>query len=482
MAGADGAVGRPSFRDAKRALEFAAASPVRNVLKFVGRISMVQSSPIGAAAASDPTTRADGPAAATHNAAPSLDNDEFSFLYHCDFCGKDVTHLMKISCVVCKGTDGEPIDLCVSCFAAGSEQKGHLRTHDYIVKEGLDWPLFDPEWTANEELLLVDGLKVYGIGGPANHEIQGFMPGRDEFDHEFEHEAETAVKDMVFDETDSPDEICKPCVHDETTQFIHILAVLKTTMLNIYNVNLDRRIERKKFLKDRGLTNDFKKQQNIEKKRSKEERELLSRIRVFAKLQTSADFEDFTDGLLRKYRKKTLRNMNANFRRTTAEIENCTSPRISTNGCDYLGRSFSAQYKAAGLARVMGKTPQLNKLSISRVNSSASLPSTPGVATSTGPPLTALGNGNMFKKALNPLDISMAEGVDLLLPNEQQLCANLRILPRAYLVIKETLLRHYAENGSLTRKQARALIRIDVGKTQQIYDLFVINGWIQFVM
>ena len=35
------------------------------------------------------------------------------------------------------------------------------------------------------------------------HEIQGYMPGRQEFDNEYENEAEVFVKDLQFDETDS---------------------------------------------------------------------------------------------------------------------------------------------------------------------------------------------------------------------------------------------------------------------------------------
>ena len=38
---------------------------------------------------------------------------------------------------------------------------------------------------------------------PANHEIQGFMPGRLEFDLEAENDAEHLVKDMIFNDDDS---------------------------------------------------------------------------------------------------------------------------------------------------------------------------------------------------------------------------------------------------------------------------------------
>jgi transcriptional adapter 2-alpha len=59
-------------------------------------------------------------------------------------------------------------------------------------------------------------------------------------------------------------------------------------------------MERKKFLFDRGLTHDFRKIQATERKRSKEEKDLFNRTRVFAKLQTGTDFDRLMDGLIRE--------------------------------------------------------------------------------------------------------------------------------------------------------------------------------------
>lgn len=42
---------------------------------------------------------------------------------------------------------------------------------------------------------------------PLCHEVQGFMPGRLEFEHEFENEAEITVKDMIFDPDDQTTDI-----------------------------------------------------------------------------------------------------------------------------------------------------------------------------------------------------------------------------------------------------------------------------------
>lgn len=78
-----------------------------------------------------------------------------------------------------------------------------------------------------------------------------------------------------------------------------------------------------------------------------------------------------------------------------------------------------------------------------------------------------------------PLNIKEAEGVHLLTKEEQELCSSLRIMPRPYLVIKETILKECARLGGLKRRQARELIKIDVNKTSRIYDFFVEVGWIR---
>ncbi|KAJ3076843.1 Transcriptional adapter ada2 [Podochytrium sp. JEL0797] len=454
----------------------------------------------------------------TAPALPATDGDEFAFLFNCDACAKDITHVVKISCTVCKGTDGEPLDLCIPCFVSGVEVKEHRRDHDYMIVEGLDWPLLEPTWTANEELLLVDGIKLYGIGnwdqvtthigtktkeevdshyrtyfcasedwpipnmsavfdkttsrrytvrdqnpplrkperscasGPTNHEIQGYMPGREEFEHEFEQDAEIPIKDIVFEDDECPEEIA-----------------LKCAMLNIYNIALDRRTERKKFVRDRHLTHDFRRVQAQEKKRTKEDRDLMNRIRVFAKLQTASDFEEFALGLSREQR----------LRQRISELQEFRRMGVTTfaQATEYSREKHNrAQYKAAGLKNP-NRPPPIRNPTSSRFNSTTSTTPAPTAATPpSGPPYNPVPG----RKTYTPLDISGADGYDLLLPNEQQLCTNIRILPRAYLVIKERLLKFYAESGGLTRKEARALIRIDVHKTQQIYDLFVINGWVQF--
>lgn len=79
-----------------------------------------------------------------------------------------------------------------------------------------------------------------------------------------------------------------------------------------------------------------------------------------------------------------------------------------------------------------------------------------------------------------PLDISHAPDFELLSPEEQKMCSQLRIRPKPYLAIKETLFRELIRSGGVLKKRtARELLKIDVNKTSKIYEFFVQQNWIQ---
>ena len=73
---------------------------------------------------------------------------------------------------------------------------------------------------------------------------------------------------------------------------------LKSAVLEIFSERYDRRLDSKELVFERALT-DYKRLQANERKRPKDERELLNRVKAFARVQTAADYEVFVDGLLR---------------------------------------------------------------------------------------------------------------------------------------------------------------------------------------
>lgn len=86
----------------------------------------------------------------------------------------------------------------------------------------------------------------------------------------------------------------------------------------------------------------------------------------------------------------------------------------------------------------------------------------------------------LFLLLAPPLNLANSPSLHLLTPAEQALCSQLRILPKPYLVIKETLVREYARRGGkLRRREARDLVKIDVNKTSRVWDFLVQSGYLK---
>lgn len=125
-----------------------------------------------------------------------------------------------------------------------------------------------------------------------------------------------------------------------------------------------------------------------------------------------------------------------------------SSKRTSVGPEDHLTAAVRNQYTAATGSR----KPRAPSFTLSHVPRSLALTS--------------------CSSAAAPLNLASAASLHLLSPSEQALCSTLRILPKPYLMIKETLIREYVRRGGqLRRREARGLIKVDVNKTSKIWDL-----------
>ncbi|MED6159748.1 hypothetical protein PIB30_045142 [Stylosanthes scabra] len=80
-------------------------------------------------------------------------------LYHCNYCNKDISGVIRMKCAVC-----QDFDLCVECFSVGAEVTPHKSNHPYMIMDNLSFPLITPDWNADEEMLLLEGIEMYGFG------------------------------------------------------------------------------------------------------------------------------------------------------------------------------------------------------------------------------------------------------------------------------------------------------------------------------
>lgn len=251
---------------------------------------------------------------------------------------------------------------------------------------------------------------------PSCHEVQGYMPGRLEFEHEYENEAEVSVKDLEFEQ-----DLAEGA--DDEIQ-------LKLTVLDIYNGRLTRRAERKRVIFEHGAL-DYKKNQANEKKRSKEERDLILKTKPFARLMNAHDYEAFVEDLLTEL----------TTRRRIAELQ---------------------EWRRMGLT-LMEQGPRYEKDKQHRLMMRST-----SAASATS--VTRYTKGLDPKKPVT-IGLSHSADVQLLSREEQSLCSNLRMLPKAYLVVKETLIRElWRTGGSMTKKSARSLLKIDSNKTGKVFE------------
>ena len=115
---------------------------------------------------------------------------------------------------------------------------------------------------------------------PACHEVQGYMPGRLEFETEHLNDAEEAVQHMQFEPGDG--------INPQTGEMDPEMQ-LKLAVMDIYNYKLTQRAMRKRTIFEQALL-EYRKNMAIDKKRTKEEREQFNRIKPFVRMINHADF------------------------------------------------------------------------------------------------------------------------------------------------------------------------------------------------
>jgi hypothetical protein len=112
-------------------------------------------------------------------------------------------------------------------------------------------------------------------------DLVGYMPRRVDLDVEWDNNAELILAEMEFSPTDSPED-----------------RALKIKVIEIYNSRLNEREKRKHFLVDRNLL-DYKKNQIADQQLPADERDLVNRMRLFARFHSAQEHQTFIQNLLK---------------------------------------------------------------------------------------------------------------------------------------------------------------------------------------
>lgn len=239
-------------------------------------------------------------------------------------------------------------------------------------------------------------LKDSSASGPSSAEIVGYMPLRGDFNIEYDNDAELLLADMEFFDDDKKEE-----------------TELKYEILKLYNAKLDERIRRKKFVIERGLL-DIKRQQQLDRKRSKEEREIYAQMRPFMRFCSSAEeFKQFVEGLIEERQ----------LRQRCEELKLFRSLGLQT---------FEQVDKYLEKKRPEGDGKKLIGASLPGMQSFIGKPNI-------GREIGSSGSGRAPRAKEHSTEIAKAPGFEELNEKEKELCLVLTVNPKSYLEIKEKM-------------------------------------------
>lgn len=279
--------------------------------------------------------------------------------------------------------------------------------------------------------------------GPSMAELSGYNAKRQEFEIEYDNDAEQLLADMEFKEIDTEAE-----------------RELKLRVLRIYSKRLDERKRRKDFILERNLLypNPF------EKNLSAEEREICQRYRVFMRFHSKEEHEELLKSVIEEHR-------------ILKRIQDLQEARAAGCYTSAQAERYIAQKRKNEAEESTRKLRRVNHLNGEPDNSLQGNALESSVIDSTGKDTTTAGQA--ISSSLDCWDITGFPGADLLSETEKRLCGEIKILPSHYLSMLQTLSMETL-NGSITKKSdAHSLFKVDPIKVDRVYDMAVKKGIVQ---
>lgn len=380
------------------------------------------------------------------------------------------------------------------------------------------------EWEATR-LNKVDGptalpMRTEDIASLKGSELAGYMPRRGEFDMEWENEAETVLADMEFTSSDSPQD-----------------RQLKLQIIEMYNAKLDERERRRHFLLSRGLV-DYRKNQKADEKLPLDERDLVRRMRLFERLHTPEEHQQFISDILKAKRlrkeiaklqmyrrmgitslaeaeKFELDKSRREFHKlaymqkeaeAAAKMEAANAAAAAGDGT-FAGvtesSSYWKQYRTTRVRRSTnrtqdGESPEATESVLAgasvaaAVDASTPLAAAPGAAgagetnndSAQAPKASTQGatssnDGRADNEKTKKSVIVGLPGFELLSTKEVALCEKIGLLPAQYLEVKSALIQESLKQGLLDKASSkRTIVKIDVEKEGEVIDFMVRAGFI----
>lgn len=421
-------------------------------------------------------------------------SDKNVILGYCSNCYSEIV-LRYIYCEMCK------INICLECFSKGAEFGKHNNNHDYRVLT-TNFLLFDnSDWTAEEELRLLDSLISYGnwslvaldfpnrtlneikehyeyfyldkngnknlpsydkdLGLPeivvpyrfrltdsedppryssntiGYQSLAGYNPARGDFENEYDKSAEDLLSSLETVDTSDP--------------LYETLTDIQCSVVQSYNNRLQERQRRKTIIAQHGLLVFRKTVSWLHRYDATITRSVYEKFMRFMHLCEPTKFEMILEGLHRAGELKIKIQRLIQLRKlgiTTLD-----------EGRMYLKLQEMHEEKKKQL-KLFRNNPQFNWKNSKNAN------------------MEIFPKFSKKRSSFVPLDIIGMPGYDDLSEKERDMCSTVRLVPVTYLELKQILISENSKMGHVKLQTARRLLKIDVNKTRKLFDFLVTEGYI----
>ncbi|KAL3874367.1 hypothetical protein ACJMK2_037393 [Sinanodonta woodiana] len=289
------------------------------------------------------------------------------------------------------------------------------------------------------------------------HEL-GYMPFRDDFEREYDNEAETLVSSLAIDYDDEDIDIA-----------------FKLTQIEKYRSRLKERERRKKIAREYGLitaaaqaavaaaSTPGKTPKSIfnKKKLSKEDREFQEKLKPFAHFLPSAEFEPYFESLqkekelkarikeLMKFRKKGITSL--------SEIEDFEDEKLKRDKKKENRKKLGSLAQMKRNSMASKKAAEEEKLDI--LIDDGDLKDEDGSVPSTQ-------------------DMVSLPGYEMLSERERRLCSSIGMSPANYITIKTCIIKDYLQRRQGLPVKIRYPSGMDKTHRRKIMSFLTDNGWI----
>lgn len=280
------------------------------------------------------------------------------------------------------------------------------------------------------------------------HEQQelGYMPLRDDFENEYDDDAESLISSVSWDYDDEDFDIA-----------------FKLLQVDRYRQRLKEREHRKKIAKEFGIIQNStsvgnKRNQIDKKKHSKDEKDLREKMQPFGRFHRPTDYEQMFNSLQREKRLKNRIKELFKYRR---------------NGL--MRASDCAQFETARLVRE--KRKELNK-QIGNIGSGkpASVSYSKKERDVSGKEDSTLSFSHRITNAV--MSLSAMPGFDLLSDREKKLCNSISVNPSTYITVKACVIKDYLQRRQGIPVKIRFPNHLDKSQRRKILTFLGDSGWI----